>query len=76
MSTDSQELLKSFDHLAPAEKREVASEIIRRTFALDRDETDDVQLAVLYAEFADEDRRLAEEGLEDYQSALVGEDVR
>ena len=76
MSTDSQELLRSFDHLAPAEKREVASEIMRRTFALDRDETDDVRLAALYSEFADEDRRLAEEGIEDYQSGLVGEDAR
>jgi hypothetical protein len=76
VSTDSQELLRSFDHLAPAEKREVASEIMRRTFALDRDETDDVRLAALYSEFADEDRRLAEEGIEDYQSGLVGEDAR
>ena len=76
MSTDSQELLRSFDHLAPAEKREVASEIMRRTFALDRDETDDVRLAALYSEFADEDRRLAEEGIEDYQRGLVGEDAR
>ena len=76
MSTDSQELLTSFDHLAPAEKREVASEIIRRTFALDRDETDDAQLAARYAEFADEDRRFADEGIEDYQRGLVGEDAR
>ena len=76
MSTDSQELLKSFDHLPPAEKRVVASEIIRRTFALDRGETDDAQLATLYAEFADEDRHLAEEGIEDYQRSLVGEDAR
>jgi hypothetical protein len=76
MSIDSQEILKSFEHLPPSEKREVASEIIRRTFALDRDGTDDAQLATLYAEFADEDRRLAEEGIEDYQRGLVGEDVR
>jgi len=76
MSTDSQELLKSFDHLPASEKREVVSEIIRRTFALDRDETDDAQLAPLYAEFADDDRRLSEEGIEDYQRGLAGEDAR
>ena len=76
MSIDSQELLKSFEHLPPSEKREVASEIIRRAFALDRDPNDDAQLATLYAEFADEDRQLAEEGIEDHQKGLVGEDAR
>jgi len=76
MSTTSQELLKSFDHLLPSEKREVASEIIRRTFALDRDQLDETQLTALYAEFADDDQRLAEEGIEDYDRGLVGEDVR
>jgi len=76
MSTESQNLLTSFDHLPPDEKREVASEIIRRTFTLDRDETDDAQLAALYAEFADEDRRLADEGVDDYQRGMVGEDAR
>jgi hypothetical protein len=76
MSTTSQELLKSFDHLPAAEKREVASEIIRRTFAIDRDQLDEVQLTALYAEFADDDRRLAEAGIEDYDRGLVGEDAR
>jgi hypothetical protein len=76
MSTTSQELLKSFDHLPPSEKREVASEIIRRTFALDHDQLDEGQLTSLYAEFADEDRRLAEEGIGDYQEGLVGDDTR
>ena len=76
MSTNSQELLKSFDHLPASEKREVASEIIRRTFALDRDQLDEMQLTALYAEFADDDRRLAEEGIEDYERGLVGEDAR
>jgi hypothetical protein len=76
MSTTSQELLKSFDHLAPSEKREVASEIIRRTFALDRDQLDEMQLTALYAEFADDDRRLGEEGIEEYERGLVGEDAR
>ena len=77
MSTASQELLKTFEHLPDSEKREVASEIIRLTFALDREDSlDDQQLSALYAEFADEDRRLAEEGIEDYERGLAGEDAR
>jgi len=76
MSSTSQELLKSFDHLPASEKREVASEIIRRTFALDRDQLDEMQLTALYAEFADDDRHLAEEGIQDYERGLVGEDAR
>jgi hypothetical protein len=76
MSTTSQELLKSFDHLPASEQRAVASEIIRRTFALDRDHLDEMQLTALYAEFADDDRHLAEKGIEDYKRGLVGEDAR
>jgi hypothetical protein len=76
MSTSSQELLRSFDLLPEPEKREVASEIIRRTFALDHKiECDEAQLAALYAEFADEDRVLAEEGMESYESGLLVEDA-
>lgn len=76
MSAIGQELLKSFDHLPASEKREVASEIIRRTFALDRDQFDEKQLTALYAEFGDDDRQLAGEGIEDYLRGLVGEDAR
>ena len=36
----------------------------------------DAQMAALYAEFADEDRALAEEGMEDYVHALAAEDVK
>jgi hypothetical protein len=76
MSTTSEELLKSFDHLPASEKREVAAEIIRRTFALERDQLDEMQLTALYAEFAEDDRHLAEEGIEDYERGMVGEDAR
>ena len=76
MSTDGQEILKSFEHLPMAEKREIASRIIRRAFALDAVEFDDARVAALYAEFADEDRRIADEGLEDYAKDLAGEDAR
>jgi hypothetical protein len=75
MSTNSRELLKSFDLLPEVEKREVASEIIRRTLALAaRTPFDDGQLEALYASFGEEDRELAEEGIEDYGPGLAAED--
>ena len=71
MSTSSQEFLKSFDLLPEPEKRAAASEIMRRTFALDRKiECDEAQLASVYAEFADEDRALVEEGMERYEGSI------
>jgi len=74
MSTSSQEFLKSFDLLPEPEKRAAASEIMRRTFALDRKiECDEAQLASVYAEFADEDRALIEEGMERYERGLFAE---
>jgi outer membrane protein assembly factor BamD (BamD/ComL family) len=36
---------------------------------------DDVQLEALYAEFAEEDRELAEAGLDEYAANLAREDV-
>ena len=36
---------------------------------------DESELAELYAEFADENRRLAEEGIEDYARNLAEEDA-
>ena len=77
MSTSTQELLEAFYLLPDSEKREVASEIIRRAFAPDRKvELDEASLATLYAEFAAEDRDLAEDGLEDYRQSLAAEDAR
>lgn len=75
MSASSQELLESFDRLPDAEKREVASEIIRRTFVPNL-QLDEAELAAVYANFAEEERSLAEEGLEDYQKGLLAEDAR
>ena len=76
MSSNSQELLKSFDLLPDIEKRQVASEIMRRTFSLDRKVTDEAELEALYASFAEEDSDLAEEGMEDYGKGLTTEDVQ
>ncbi len=74
MSTTAQEFLKSFELLPDPEKREVAFELLRRVF-VPAEELDDEQVAALYAEFAEEDRNLAEGGIEDYERGLVVEDV-
>ena len=76
MSTNSRQILDSFDLLPETEKREVATEIIRRTFTLDRiEDLNEAQLAALYSEFAAEDRDLADEGLDDYARGLASEDA-
>ena len=74
MSANAKELLKSFDLLPDPEKREVAYEMLRRVF-VPIEEDNDEQVAALYAEFKEEDWNLAEEGIEDYKSGLVIEDV-
>ena len=77
MSTSSEQVLKSFDLLPEVEKREVASEIIRRTFSLGREPAmDEHQMKSLYASFAEEDHGLAEEGMEDYNKSLAIEDAQ
>jgi hypothetical protein len=37
--------------------------------------SDEAKMAALYAEFAEEDRKLAEEGISDYAGALMREDT-
>lgn len=74
MSTTGEQLLKSFDLLPEPERHQVASEILRRTLA-SNNKLDDEQLAALYAESAETDRRLAEEGIEDYGRGLASEDA-
>jgi hypothetical protein len=77
MSTSGKELLKSFDLLPDVEKREVASEIIRRAFSLDRDVAlDEGEMEALYASFAAEDQELAEQGMDDYEERLIAEDTQ
>jgi len=74
MSTSGEELLKSFDLLPEPIKQEVASEILRRTFAA-TPELNEEQLAALYAEAAGEAQTLANEGLVDYAGGLLAEDA-
>lgn len=77
MSTSGKELLKSFDLLPEVEKREVASEIIRRAFSLDRNiALNQEELEARYASFAAEDQELAEQGMEDYGKRLASEDTQ
>ncbi len=75
MSTTGEEILKSFDLLPEPEKHQVASEILRRAYAGTTPELDDLQLAALYTDFAETDRKLAEEGIEDYEKSLASEDA-
>ena len=75
MSTAGEEFLRSFDLLPDPEKREIASEIIRRAFASTA-EADESQLAALYSESTERDRDLAEQGIEDYDSGLLVEDAQ
>lgn len=74
MSTAGEELLKSFELLPEPEKHQVASEILRRAYA-STTELDDAQLAALYGEFDEADRKLAEEGMREYANGLASEDA-
>jgi hypothetical protein len=74
MSTAGKEVLKSFDLLPEPEKHQVASEILRRSLASNT-ELDETQLATLYAESAETDRKFAEEGMADYEKGLASEDT-
>lgn len=73
-STTVEDLLKSFDLLPEDERHQVASEILRRAYTSPK-QLDDHQMAALYAEFADADSNLAEEGIEDYTRGLLSEDA-
>lgn len=52
--------------------KQVVSEVIDDRLEKLKDE---IRLAALYSEFADEDRKLAEEGLLDYNEGLTKEDT-
>jgi hypothetical protein len=74
VSTAAEEILRSFDLLPKEEKHLIACEIMRKVFPATPD-VNDAQLATLYAEFFEADRKLAEEGIEDYEQGLMSEDV-
>jgi hypothetical protein len=74
MSTTGDQLLESFDLLPEPEKQQVAPEVLRRALASNT-ELDEAQLATLYAEAAEADRQLAEEGMESYEKSLASENA-
>ncbi|HEX7997506.1 MAG TPA: hypothetical protein VF528_03735 [Pyrinomonadaceae bacterium] len=64
--------------LSEAQLKEVADYLAFLKFRARHQPTtiDETHLAALYAEFAEEDRRLAEEGIADYAEDLAEEDGR
>ena len=70
-------VLQEIDHLDEAGLQQVADYLafLRFRSRLRPSLPDDTTLAALYAEFADEDRELAEAGMEEYAALLVVEDA-
>ena len=76
MSTK-EEILEELETLSEADIKEVAEYLAflkYRSHSKPR-VVDELQLAALYAEFAEEDRNLAEEGMSDYGERLMKEDA-
>ena len=76
MSTKEQ-VLEELETLTEAEIKEVAEYLAFLKFRSRRKSrvVDESQLAALYAEFAEEDRDLAEEGMAVYAEGLTKEDA-
>ena len=75
--TTRERIVEELNGLSQAELEQVAHylELVKTQFAADaKNGFDETRLAALYAEFAGEDRELAEQGLSDYATALVKED--
>ena len=74
-----EKLAQELDRMSKAELEQVAEYMAFLKFRARHKPTpllDEAQLAALYAEFADEDRELAEEGMSDYVKGLLREDSR
>lgn len=68
---------RTIDSLSEPELRQVAeylSFLRFRTRVQRKTPIDEKRLAELYAEFSNDDRQLAEEGIEDYNKDLLAED--
>lgn len=70
--------MEDLENLSEVELKEVAEYLAFLKFRARHSPPtlDESLIAVQYAEFADEDRHLAEEGLSDYVQGLMEEDVR
>ena len=77
MSTK-EEVLGELESLSEAELKEVAVYLAFLKFRSRNKPhiVNESQLAALYAEFAEEDRNLAEEGIADYTEGLMKEDAK
>ena len=77
MMSVKEQVTQALDSLSDAELRQVAEYVDFLRFRARRTTTmlSDTELAVLYAEFADEDRTFAEEGIAEYSVALQAEDA-
>ena len=77
--TSKEQIARELDGLSEAELEQVAGYVaflkLRARPAVST-ALDEAQLESLYAEFADEDRELAEDGIGDYAERLAEEDAR
>lgn len=74
-----EQVTKTIDSLSESELRQVAeylSFLRFRSRFQKKTSIDEKRLAQLYAEFSNEDRELAEEGIEDYNKDLLAEDQK
>jgi hypothetical protein len=73
-----EQVVKELKTLSEAELKEVAGYLafLKHRARYKTPTLDETHLAALYAEFADEDRHLAEEGMAEYAEGLVEEDGR
>ena len=77
MSTKEQ-VIEEIEALSEAEVKEVAEYLafLKYRSRSSPPAADESQLGALYAEFAEEDRDLAEEGMANYAEGLMNEDAR
>jgi len=70
-------VLQEIGHLGELDLQQVASDLafLRYKSHLQPSLTDEPTLAALYAEFAAEDRELAEAGMDEYTALLAAEDA-
>lgn len=77
--TIKEQVTKTIGSLSESELRQVAeylSFLKFRSHYQSKFVIEEEKLSALYGEFADEDRQLAEEGLEDYDQGLLSEDTQ
>jgi hypothetical protein len=72
------QVVQAIEHLSDTQLQQVIEYVDFLKFRAGRmpSSLDDAQLATLYAEFAQEDQALAEDGLADYNAGLQAEDVQ